>query len=76
MAYTLNQAARLRDDTIADLRCRLDAEADERRRLTALLTDQRHQSARATIVVGGDARRRDVPCTRVAPRIEEWLITF
>lgn len=30
-----------REDTIRDLRARLDAEAEERRRLTALLTDQR-----------------------------------
>lgn len=30
-----------KDDTIADLRARLDHEADERRRLTTLLTDQR-----------------------------------
>jgi excisionase family DNA binding protein len=30
-----------KDETIADLRRRLDAEAEERRRLTALLTDQR-----------------------------------
>jgi len=29
------------DDTIRDLRCRLDSEVDERRRLLALLTDQR-----------------------------------
>ena len=35
------EAARLRDDTIADLRRRLDAEAEERRRLTAILADQR-----------------------------------
>jgi uncharacterized coiled-coil protein SlyX len=41
----LEEAQRLRDDAIRDLRGRLDAEADERRRvqaqLTALLTDQR-----------------------------------
>ena len=37
----MQEAARLRDDTIADLRRRLDAEAEERRRLTALLTDRR-----------------------------------
>lgn len=30
-----------KDDVIGDLRRRLDAEAEERRRLTALLTDQR-----------------------------------
>ena len=30
-----------KDDVIRDLRGRLDAEAEERRRLTALLTDQR-----------------------------------
>lgn len=30
-----------KDDTISDLRRRLDAEAEERRRLTLLLTDQR-----------------------------------
>jgi hypothetical protein len=30
-----------KDDVIADLRRRLDAEGEERRRLTALLTDQR-----------------------------------
>lgn len=39
--------ARLQDarDQIDDLRRRLDAEAEERRRLTALLTDQRRPSA-------------------------------
>jgi excisionase family DNA binding protein len=31
-------------DQIADLRRRLDAEGEERRKLTALLTDQRHQA--------------------------------
>jgi excisionase family DNA binding protein len=33
----MQEAARLRDDTIADLRRRLDEEAAERRRLTAVL---------------------------------------
>lgn len=33
-----------KDDVIDDLRRRLDAEAEERRKLTALLTDQRSQS--------------------------------
>jgi len=37
----MQEAARLRDDTIADLRRRLDAKAEERRRLTAILADQR-----------------------------------
>ena len=37
----MQEAARLRDDTIADLRRRLDDEAAERRRLTALLADLR-----------------------------------
>lgn len=31
-------------DTVRDLRTRLDSESDERRRLTAMLTDQRHES--------------------------------
>lgn len=35
------QRTRDKDEVIADLRRRLDAEADERRRLTAVLTDQR-----------------------------------
>lgn len=34
-----------REETIRDLRARLDAEAEERRRLTALLTDQRMAAA-------------------------------
>ena len=37
----MREAARLRDDMISDLRRRLDAEAEERRRLTMLLADQR-----------------------------------
>ncbi len=37
----MREAARLRDDVISDLRRRLDAEAEERRRLTMLLADQR-----------------------------------
>lgn len=37
----LRDSQRTRDDTIADLRRRLDAEAEERRRLTAILADQR-----------------------------------
>jgi len=37
----MHEAARLRDDTISDLRRRLDAEAEQRRRLTAILADQR-----------------------------------
>jgi hypothetical protein len=32
-----------KDDVIADLRTRLDAEADERRKLTMILTDTQHQ---------------------------------
>src|SRR3954454_13613877 len=36
----MQEAAQLRDDTISDLRRRLDDEAAERRRLTALLTDR------------------------------------
>src|SRR4051794_37418952 len=36
----MQEAARLRDDVIADLRRRLDAEAEERRRLTAVLADR------------------------------------
>jgi hypothetical protein len=35
-----NDAIRVRDDVIADLRRRLDAEAEERRRLTAVLADR------------------------------------
>jgi hypothetical protein len=35
------QRLRDKDDVIDDLRRRLDAEAEERRKLTALLTDQR-----------------------------------
>jgi hypothetical protein len=35
------EAQRRADDVIGDLRSRLDAETEERRRLTALLTDQR-----------------------------------
>jgi hypothetical protein len=34
-------AIRFRDETLADMRRRLDAEAEERRRLTAILADQR-----------------------------------
>ena len=37
----LQEGTHLRDDTIADLRRRLDGEAEERRRLTALLDDRR-----------------------------------
>lgn len=33
------------EDTIDDLRCRLDAEGEERRKLTAMLTDQRAREA-------------------------------
>ncbi|MDY6981030.1 MAG: hypothetical protein SV201_14230 [Pseudomonadota bacterium] len=42
-------------ETVADLRRRLDAEAEERRRLTALLTDQRN-TAPQTPVSGRLAR--------------------
>jgi len=34
-------------DTIEDLRIRLDAESVERRQLTAMLTDQREKSAKS-----------------------------
>ena len=37
----LREAIRFRDETLADMRRRLDGEAEERRRLTAILTDQR-----------------------------------
>jgi hypothetical protein len=36
----MQEAARLRDEVIADLRRQRDTEAEERRRLTALLTDR------------------------------------
>ena len=42
----MQEAARLRDETIADLRRQRDADAEERRRLTALLADQRAAPAR------------------------------
>ena len=35
--------------TVEDLRCRLDAEAEERRKLTALLTDQRQRSPQKAV---------------------------
>jgi uncharacterized coiled-coil DUF342 family protein len=40
------QRLRDKDDVIDDLRRRLDAEAEERRKLTALLTDQRSVTRR------------------------------
>ena len=45
-----------KDDVIADLRKRLDAEGEERRRLTALLTDQRADPAPVEAMEG--PRRR------------------
>jgi hypothetical protein len=54
----MQEAARLRDETIADLRRRLDDEAAERRRLTALLADLRTP--------------QPAPSPLVAPRRRWW----
>ena len=50
------QRLRDKDDVIDDLRRRLDAEAEERRKLTALLTDQRERPSRRKWWVWGGRR--------------------
>jgi hypothetical protein len=56
----MQESARLRDDTIVDLRRRLDDEAAERRRLTALLADLRAPQPQ--------------PTPPVAPRRRWWRL--
>jgi hypothetical protein len=51
-------AIRFRDETLADLRRRLDAEAEERRRLTAIIADQRGAVARPAPEAPASAWRR------------------
>jgi hypothetical protein len=46
-----------KDSVIDDLRRRLDAEGEERRKLTAILTDQRAQQVTVTAVTPAQTRR-------------------
>lgn len=47
-----------KDEVIDDLRRRLDAEGEERRKLTAILTDQRAQQVTVTEATPAPAKRR------------------
>ncbi|TNC45303.1 hypothetical protein FHG66_20050 [Rubellimicrobium rubrum] len=54
-------------DTVSDLRARLDAEAEERRRLTALLTYQPEKPSPAPV-----PEPASVPQPQAQPRQRTW----
>ena len=65
LAEKLRSAEAMNDrlsDEVADLRARLDAEGEERRKLTAILTDQRNRSAALAPEIA--ALPPDVPARR------------